>query len=101
MQARGRCPLTRYAALRLLWRVGDAQGLGLGQRGIRAGRRAIEPVPRQMPSVAIYQLSRPTPTLQQLYAEVPRWAHTTLNSGPRLSDVLTLTVSGAQDNQSA
>ncbi|NLU75273.1 TetR family transcriptional regulator [Streptomyces sp. HNM0575] len=44
----------------------------------------------------LYQLSRPTPTLRQLYAEEPRWAHSALRFNEQLTAVLTATVRGAQ-----
>ena len=44
----------------------------------------------------LYQLSRPTPTLQQFYAEEPRWAHTALRFREQLTELLTAAARGAQ-----
>lgn len=42
----------------------------------------------------LYQLSRPSPTLQQLYAQEPRWAHSALRFREQLTTVLQATVNG-------
>jgi len=44
----------------------------------------------------LHQLSRPTPTLRQLYAEEPRWAHSALRFREQLTAVLTATICGAR-----
>lgn len=44
----------------------------------------------------LYQLSRPSPTLQQLYAEVPRWAHSALRFRAELTKLLTAVIRGVQ-----
>jgi AcrR family transcriptional regulator len=43
-----------------------------------------------------YQLSRPTETLRQLYAENPRWSHDALSFRPHLAELLTHSIRGAQ-----
>ena len=49
-------------------------------------------------SVAAYlfQLSRPTATLRQLYAEEPRWAHDALRFREQLTALLTTVALGAR-----
>lgn len=44
----------------------------------------------------LYQLSRPSPTLRQLYAEEPRWAHDALRFREQLTGVLEAVVSGVR-----
>jgi AcrR family transcriptional regulator len=44
----------------------------------------------------LHQLSRPSPTLRQLYAEVPRWAHSALRFRARLTELLTAVIQGVQ-----
>jgi AcrR family transcriptional regulator len=43
----------------------------------------------------LFQLSRPTATLRQLYAEEPRWAHDALRFRARLTALLTAVARGA------
>jgi AcrR family transcriptional regulator len=43
----------------------------------------------------LFQLSRPSPTLRQLYDEVPRWAHTALRFREQLTTVLRAVAVGA------
>ena len=47
----------------------------------------------------LYQLSRPTPTLQQLYAEEPRWAHSALRFRAQLTELLTAVGAGVQRHE--
>jgi AcrR family transcriptional regulator len=47
----------------------------------------------------LYQLSRPSPTLQQLYDEVPRWAHSALHFRARLTELLTAVFRGVQGSR--
>ena len=42
----------------------------------------------------LWQLSHPTPTLRQLYREIPRWGHVALEFEPRLSRLLEATAAG-------
>ncbi|MGW2459913.1 TetR family transcriptional regulator [Streptomyces sp. NPDC001356] len=44
----------------------------------------------------LYQLSRPSPTLRQLYEQEPRWAHDALRFREQLTRILETVVSGAQ-----
>ena len=44
----------------------------------------------------LYQLSRPTATLRQLYAEEPRWAHDALRFREQLTALLTAVAAGVQ-----
>lgn len=44
----------------------------------------------------LYQLSRPAPTLQQLYAEEPQWAHSALRFREQLTELLTAVIQGAR-----
>ncbi|MFJ5778821.1 TetR family transcriptional regulator [Streptomyces sp. NPDC093094] len=44
----------------------------------------------------LYQLGRPSPTLRQLYAQEPRWAHDALRFREQLTRILEATVLGAQ-----
>lgn len=44
----------------------------------------------------LYQLSRPTPTLRELYAQEPRWAHSALRFREQLTELLTVAVRGAR-----
>jgi AcrR family transcriptional regulator len=61
----------------------------------RNGARTI--LTAAMTSAAyLYQLSRPSPTLQQLYAEVPRWAHSALRFRAQLTELLTAVIRGVQ-----
>lgn len=48
----------------------------------------------------LYQLSRPTETLRELYAEHPEWAHGALRFRSHLTELLTHSVLGAQRAQS-
>lgn len=48
----------------------------------------------------LYQLSRPTATLRQLYAEEPRWAHDALRFHEQLTTLLTAVALGARQNTS-
>jgi AcrR family transcriptional regulator len=45
-------------------------------------------------AASFWQLAHPTPTLAQLYAEVPRWGHVALDFEPRLARLLEATASG-------
>jgi AcrR family transcriptional regulator len=50
----------------------------------------------------LWQLSHPTDSLRQLYAEVPRWGHAALEFEPRLARLLTAAATGlAATGQSA
>jgi hypothetical protein len=44
----------------------------------------------------LFQLSRPTATLRQLYAEEPRWAHDALRFREQLTALLTTVALGAR-----
>jgi AcrR family transcriptional regulator len=44
----------------------------------------------------LFQLSRPSPTLRQLYTEEPRWAHDALRFREQLTRLLTTVAAGAQ-----
>jgi AcrR family transcriptional regulator len=44
----------------------------------------------------LFQLSRPTATLRQLYAEEPRWAHDALRFREQLTTLLTMVAAGAR-----
>lgn len=44
----------------------------------------------------LFQLSRPSPTLRQLYDEVPRWAHSALRFREQLTTLLTAVARGAR-----
>ena len=44
----------------------------------------------------LFQLSRPTATLRQLYAEEPRWAHDALRFREQLTTLLTIVAVGAR-----
>lgn len=44
----------------------------------------------------LFQLSRPTATLRQLYAEEPRWAHSALRFREQLTELLTTVAAGAR-----
>ncbi|MFI1838398.1 TetR family transcriptional regulator [Streptomyces olivaceoviridis] len=48
----------------------------------------------------LYQLSRPSPTLRQLYEQEPRWAHDALRFREQLAGILQTVVSGAQHTRS-
>ncbi|HUN32160.1 MAG TPA: TetR family transcriptional regulator [Trebonia sp.] len=43
----------------------------------------------------LFQLSRPTATLRELYAQEPRWAHDALRFHEQLTELLTAVVTGA------
>ena len=43
----------------------------------------------------LFQLSRPSATLRQLYAEEPRWAHDALRFREQLTTLLTAVARGA------
>lgn len=45
----------------------------------------------------LFQLSRPTATLRELYAEEPRWAHDALRFRARLTALLTAVARGARE----
>jgi hypothetical protein len=45
----------------------------------------------------LYQLSRPSPALQRLYAEEPRWAHDALRFREQLTQILAIVVCGARN----
>jgi hypothetical protein len=44
----------------------------------------------------LFQVSRPTATLKQLYATEPRWAHDALRFREQLTALLTTVILGAQ-----
>ncbi len=48
----------------------------------------------------LFQLSRPTSTLRQLYAEEPRWAHAALRFREQLTALLTTVALGARQSAS-
>ncbi|MCR6482981.1 TetR family transcriptional regulator [Amycolatopsis sp. OK19-0408] len=47
----------------------------------------------------LFQLSRPSPTLRQLYEEVPRWAHSALRFREQLTTLLTAVARGARGDR--
>ena len=114
------CDLMTHVVLSLegavrLDRARQLQGRGgprLRRHGGRAGRRRGRPRPARSADDSdgsdelrgvLFQLSRPTATLRQLYAEQPRWAHSALqfsntaaaalaNSEETLSNLIALAV---------
>jgi AcrR family transcriptional regulator len=46
----------------------------------------------------LYQLSRPTDTLRELYAQEPRWAHSALRFREQLTTVLDATIRGCRSS---
>jgi AcrR family transcriptional regulator len=64
---------------------------GLDQEGAR-----LLLVAAMTSAAYLFQLSRPTATLRQLYAEEPRWAHSALRFREQLTELLTAVAAGAR-----
>ena len=69
---------------------------------VEASRMTIEQIQSLlattlMLAAGFWQVSHPTPTLAQLYKEVPEWGHVALDFGPRLRYLLRAMATGLTD----